>query len=385
MELPRTPLAVALLVLSGSIAAQSPRIRDSAGVRIVENPARTTMPVALRIAERPVLEVGGLHDDPDLEFESNQGYLRGVVLSNGGLAAIDVSRVKYFDRTGKLVKIAGRLGDGPGEFRYLTSICRTRGDTLVVGDRSRLGVLDGSGAVVGHHPSRPKHLPFEGCFADGSVLLSQTESRRPTPGHSTVALWQLPVSGEAPRPLVELVVQGIDFLTMAEPTYAATGDRFVVADPGSSEIKIFRRGRATTRLETIVRFAEPRVRITDAEVEERIGYSIPTNTPEAQRRDMVERLRAAPRASHWPAFGRVSVDANGTIWVADFQKDLDVPIGYTRVGSDGRATGRFLLPPGVRREDRLQPIGFDQGRILLRRWDEDGATYLALRPIVPAG
>ena len=159
-------------------SAQEARIRDSAGVRIVENTARKDAPVRYRIADKPLFEVGGLELNPDEEFDHKQGYLRGVRLSNGGFAVIDVSRVHYFDARGKRVRIVGKKGQGPEEFLYLTSICRTRGDTLILYDshNRRLSVLDGSGRILrtilqGDNGSASSNF----CFDDGSFVLERMD------------------------------------------------------------------------------------------------------------------------------------------------------------------------------------------------------------------
>lgn len=48
--------------LVADVAAQDARTRDSAGVRITENPARMDAPVRFRPGDKPLLEVGGLED-----------------------------------------------------------------------------------------------------------------------------------------------------------------------------------------------------------------------------------------------------------------------------------------------------------------------------------
>src|SRR6185503_5791609 len=125
-------LTAALSPLAAHATAQDARTRDSSGVRIIENSARKDAPVRFRLGDKPLLEVGGTESNADDQFEHTQGYLRGVRLSDGGLAVIDVSRVHYFDASGKRTLIVGNRRPQPGPFYYLTSICRTNGDTLVL-------------------------------------------------------------------------------------------------------------------------------------------------------------------------------------------------------------------------------------------------------------
>src|SRR5688572_839566 len=83
-------------VLPSSPAAQT-TIRDSAGVRVVQNPSRARAPVVFQLGATPSYQVGGPEEPTDNEFTPNQGYLRGVRLSDNGFVAIDVVRVHFFD------------------------------------------------------------------------------------------------------------------------------------------------------------------------------------------------------------------------------------------------------------------------------------------------
>ena len=107
----------AITALTANAGAQQLGVRDSSGVRIVEKAARKDAPLRFRLGDKPFLEVGGIESNPDEEFDHRQGYLRGVRLSNGGLAVSDVARVHYFDATGKRIRIVGRNGAGPEEFQ----------------------------------------------------------------------------------------------------------------------------------------------------------------------------------------------------------------------------------------------------------------------------
>jgi hypothetical protein len=126
-----------------------PRSRDSAGIRIVENPSRRTAPVAFRLGQ-VAFDVGGLDTNQDNEFNPRQGQMRAAVMSSGHFAVTDVNRIHIFDETGKRLRIVGRSGRGPEEFGNIVSICRARGDTLVVGDspNGRVAILDSAGRFV---------------------------------------------------------------------------------------------------------------------------------------------------------------------------------------------------------------------------------------------
>src|SRR4051794_34651386 len=110
--------AIATLSLIGlaSIAtAQTPKIRDSAGVRIIENGPRLTAPVVFQLADKPSFDVGGLKQNPAEELKDRNPYPRLVRLASGNVVIADFDRVVFFDAKGQLIKSVGRKGDGPGE------------------------------------------------------------------------------------------------------------------------------------------------------------------------------------------------------------------------------------------------------------------------------
>lgn len=95
--------------------------RDSAGIRIVENPALADSPVRFRLGTQPTLDVGGLDADPELEFNARRGELWAVPLRNGGLGVLDITRVQVFSRTGARERVIGRAGGGRTSFARCTA------------------------------------------------------------------------------------------------------------------------------------------------------------------------------------------------------------------------------------------------------------------------
>src|SRR3954469_393981 len=131
-------VAVGLLFSFAALAAaQTPRARDGAGVRIVDNPSRLKAPTAFRLGDKPVFDAGGLEGDPDVEISSRQGYPLAIRLANGNVAITDRARVQTFSAAGKRLRISGREGRGPGEFTAVTHLCRARGDTVLASDGKR--------------------------------------------------------------------------------------------------------------------------------------------------------------------------------------------------------------------------------------------------------
>jgi hypothetical protein len=147
----RLSAAVVLLVAYGLAAcggaerertAASPVVRDSAGIRIIEerlDPDRT-----LELVEE--LRIGAV-DGADYEqfFRINDM----AVTPAGDLLVLDGGnhQVRVFAPDGTFRHSWGSEGQGPGEFTFLGSMAVGR-DTVVVGDDRRVHVFDISGAHV---------------------------------------------------------------------------------------------------------------------------------------------------------------------------------------------------------------------------------------------
>lgn len=109
-----------------------PVIRDSAGVRIVENHAATwTTP--WYVAEAPSLTIGDITGDSNQELYDVTGALRPgdgrVVVANHG-----TRELRFYDRLGTYTGSAGGRGSGPGEFESLEWITRFGLDSILALD-----------------------------------------------------------------------------------------------------------------------------------------------------------------------------------------------------------------------------------------------------------
>jgi hypothetical protein len=359
-------------------SAQEARSRDSAGVRIIEHSARRDAPVSFTLGDKPLLEVGGTEANRGDEFDHSQGYLRGVRLSNGGLAVIDVSRVHFFDATGKRLRIVGRMGVGPEQFQYIMAICRTRGDTLIVDDshNRRLSVMDGDGRVVRSIIRENSNPPFSFCLDDGTFILLQSIGDMNARQYRITRLHN---NGSIVNVVGTVDLPALDFVTMVSPTFAASGNAVYQADPFKSEIREY---DSSGTLRRVVRTADKGDSITNAEAEERMAMTIPRDVTEPERTNRMERMRARPRASHWPVLRDLQIDPDGTIWIQDFSKDLRSPDGWTAIDSAGRMVGRLLIPAAAEGTIRSQVISFGRDYVMLRRFTPQRTTSLAVYPLM---
>ncbi len=356
-----TIIRVALLaVFSVPLHAQTPTIRDSAGIRIVTNPSLAAAPETFRFNPSPILDVGGLEDNPDLELKSNQGYLRGVFLSNGTLA-----------------------GAGPEEFRYIVGICRTRGDTIVVHDshNARNAVISPAPAIVRTFPAEPNgRLTFSSCFDDGTVVLADSDYDRATQT-STMKYQRARLDGTIINQLVSVPPTRYDMVTSAEHAVATAGQRFYHGLPGASQITAYNPAGQPVLM---IRYPGTPEKITDADALGRISYAMPGGGGKpteadvaAAKAEALKLWKSRPHAEYWPANGRIHVDDQGRLWVNQYRKKTKAPDVWVAFTTDGRMIGKLVLPTG-----RKEVIGFGNNAILIRTFDDDGATHLALHSIV---
>ncbi len=116
------------LLVTSSLACGGPgddagvvTVRDSAGIRIVEN----TTPQwqegeRWRLSPEPVVDIGGGDREEDQLFRV-VGALRlsddRIVVANGG-----TNEIRFYGPGGAFLSASGGEGEGPGEFRRLSAV-----------------------------------------------------------------------------------------------------------------------------------------------------------------------------------------------------------------------------------------------------------------------
>lgn len=178
MEVMRPPgvlLLVALITACGQAeddAAASrmagPTVRDSAGVRIVDN---GTPPAAgWRVETEPEFTVGWGPDGPYLTWPQS-----GRILPDGGalIGESDEGAIYRIGPDGSVRGIWGRKGEGPGEYQHLSALL-FRGDSILVTDQrlGRLSILSADGEVSTTRPLPGAFLhQVSAVLDDGRLLL----------------------------------------------------------------------------------------------------------------------------------------------------------------------------------------------------------------------
>lgn len=387
MRLSRGSLAPALLLLLAPLAACSdaegelagasaPVVRDSAGVTIVENSAPAwSEGEGWTVAEAPEVEIGTL-DGPEAYQLSQVSAVRR--LSDGRIVVADngASNLRAFDAEGRHLWSAGRKGEGPGEFRYLSGLFVTPGDSVAVPDLTATRVsLFGPGGELGRTVSLAgatgDRLPsVDGVFGDGSLAVSGSVSTMmrggaKVPERDTFPVLRVSRTGEVRDTLARVaggetvaITAGQMAVSTTIPfgrdTYRAVhGDRLYLADSERWEVeerdadgallRRLRRPWTPEPLDEAVVEAHRRRRLERAE-------AAPDHFRDVQRR-MAEEIPYPGTAS---AFAGLLVDAAGNLWLRrhDDPTDPDAPPVWDVLrGEDGAWLGAVTTPAGLRVEE----------------------------------
>jgi hypothetical protein len=253
-----------------------------------------------------------------------------IVIADGASAEL-----RFFGATGIHLMTSGGRGDGPGEFRDLSSISRFRGDSLAVNSGGRVvSLFDGTGKflfavshAVGVQPgqARPELRQILATFADAAAYVGSIPQPEP---RERGARWlaTFPVSligrdGSTTRALGELPlgVVAMDARPMlpwlSAPLSIASNDSLFFIGLGT-EYSIMVYDRAG-RLSSIFRRNWSPVRITAAVIDQFVvewGRRWIRSTGADAERERAD-LRDDPYATEVPAYSQFLADHAGRLWV----------------------------------------------------------------------
>ena len=387
----------AVLWLSGCNRGSSAghAVRDSAGIRIVENErAAWTEATRWRVADTPSVDIGG-------GDSATASLLYPVItahhLSDGRIAVVNTgtSEVRIFDGTGRHLSTVGRRGEGPGEFLspwHITEIA----DSLVVVDIGRgyrYDVFAPNGAFVRSFTT-PVAKGVEGTeligwFADGTSLVRrhEYEARDPqvmTPTRSQVSLFRIGTDGSRLDSLGRFPNQtGIAgrMYFWGPRAHEAVRDSTVYHGPADRyEIREY---SPQGKLRGIIRRSIPNRPTTAQDI---AAFEEESRRREAEMGGSAERLAARQRrigepqyAPTFPAYYYLKTDDSGNLWVQDYSPWL----GEGRVWSVFDRAGVYLGDVEMPERFRLFQIGDD---FVLGRWlDADDVEHVRMYPIVKPG
>lgn len=333
------PIAASLLLAmaltacgeAGGPSSWEGSVRDSAGVRIVENPDRGTWTADSQWRLEEDLRIGVSDGDPELQFGSVTGL---DVDAQGRIWVLDnqAARVRVFDRDGSLVKAFGRRGQGPGELSaQAMGLFLAPGGGALVADMGNQRMV-----VLGDDGEEVRTLPIEftsgipilyAAGGDGAIYqqvrLMSLPGMAPIEGGPRDLIYSLNSDGSVADTVATLEAgQSFDF-SGGMPTIrifspenvwtVTTGGRLVTGKNSMYSLEI--RG-ADGEVETVLRRQSSRRAVTDADQRSfreamRRAWA-DAGMPEAVAAQMEQ---AVQFEANWPALAALFPGPDGSLWV----------------------------------------------------------------------
>lgn len=391
---PRGPVAVAAVLCVGvALAAcgdasapgpaEGPLVRDSAGIRIVENaiPEPDTAN-SCQLTGVPTLEIGVASGSPPHELHR---AFDGARLPTGRIAvANEGSReIRVFGPNGAHVVTFGREGDGPGEFQRPYRLWRLPGDSILVFDSShqRFSRFDATGSFGGSVTLEPLYANAPDIVSvDDGFLVAHHDFQLAEQGMKDQDLYAI---RHAPDGVVAdtLGRYGYGQLGPAGPPelHFVSGPVFqahTAIGGGAGAVYV---GRGEERevevlspdgsLTALYRWTGGSREVTDEEVAER-ERSVREDSPRFADAMLDPDI---PIADRFPALSALEVDAGGSLWIRRYRRPTwEGPQPTIVLDSDGAFVCHGAIPEGM----RLFEIGDDY--LLGMERDELGVEYVRM-------
>lgn len=371
---PITVFAVSALVILPALACQQhdtgpsalrSQTRDSAGIRIVENPAPPAdSRLGWRIGSEPSVSIGRRGgEEPYLLYRAGDA----TILSDGRILVADggSGELRFFDSTGSHLASRGGQGEGPGEFLQLRSLEPWPGDSIVAwfGPRQNVSVFDSGGnyarTIEINDPSDPWAWRLASTSVRGSILAvllleyadTLVMELRDGEGGLRTSLGAHP--SWQPAVLVdegtEREMQHVPTFTRG-PVWGVWGDLAAIGVTSRYEIKAYGADGSLARI--VRREHSPRAPTPEdieAWIESRILLYYPDAAPSEQeyRRG---NYRAAPVAEHFPVFTSIMIDALEHLWIREYdlpREERPAPL-WTVFDPEGQVLGFVETPAELR-------------------------------------
>jgi hypothetical protein len=395
------PIAVLGCASRGSAPARA-QIRDSAGIRVIDNPAPLARDgIAFRVDAAPAMEIGGT-GEAHAEFGRVSGSAR---LGNGAIAVADGgnNELRFFDSTGAWRRTAGRKGGGPGEFDQLGGLFRLGPDSVAVFDinHRRVSVFGADGSLI-REMTLPQGSEEGFSFAIGVLghgLLVQTQRfshtteksgpRRDSVPVSVYPRWTAPAKPLGTFPGSELYsnvessggrIRSV--MTTIMPfgkalTLSTAGGRLDVGTGDRPEIASY---DSAGRLRRLIRWSQPSDPVTAADIAAIKRRRLEGFRPgaEAMRDKVKGTLEAIAYPATKPAYEGFVSGTDGRLWVLRYdQPATDRAVRYEVFDPNGQWLGHVTLPPAF----ALQEAG--EGYALGVWKDADDVEFVRLYKLHP--
>lgn len=347
--------------------------------------------VSWRMADAPIVSIGA--------NEEFAGITSGVFLNDGAFVIGDVmnARLAVFNDQGRLEKMIGRSGAGPGEFQNLAWARAYRGDSIATYDRAqrRVTVFSRSGirarTVIIASPRNGLGPEALALLDDGRILVQATrrigaEAAPPGVHVAAMELWLYSPAG-VPLNRVAGNLVSMQWVKLASPSLLMPRPLAVVSLVAIRDSSVIISDSADTPIRE--------VSVAGAEVR-RFGARSATRTPSAdhiaayrESQLAVARrandsnalamqtriLDATPFPDHVPAFRRMFVDRDGRLWVEEYPEARSSRQRFRVYAADGRLLANAIGP------DRGRVLDVRGTQALVAWSDPDAVPYVRLYQI----
>lgn len=353
-------------------------MRDSAGIRIVENPRPPEgSRLPWRIGPEPTVSIGTVDGE---EPSMLAGALDATRLSDGRIVVVDRStnELRVFDASGSHAATWAGAGEGPGEFTSLSRVEPWPGDSIAAWWTRTAGI-----SIFDSDGNYGRTFRPGGNDADSKWLALSPQSA--TKAGSVLATWSwrdadtivvhlrdgqgdLAASlGTHPGPDLHRTDLGDGRYRIRDKIFgrrlalAPWGDLVVIAVTELYELRVFRGDGSLARIVRRQHALQPPGRADiEAYIEVAASYvpwGLSAQEKERYQADLRRDLGAVPAAEHLPALDSVLVDALDHLWVGEFESPADERAGvlWTVFDREGRVLGFVETPEDL----RIYEIGGD--------------------------
>lgn len=353
-------------------------VRDSAGIRIVENAA--TSGDTCVVSAIPALDLGVVEGPAEYQFHR---VFDAATLSDGRIAVVNQGsgEIRIFSADGTFEHAFGGEGGGPGEFRRVFQLWVTAGDTLVVGDYRpwRFSIFTPEGEFVRAvvpEPLYPNVPSSMAPLANGTYLIADDDDSLPEAEGEWVERKLHVVQHGADGALLDTLAVlphgrfgwlDIEIRFTGTPVFettsyvAARGDRIVLGRGIERELRVYELAAAATpgagdrspaidrsRPSALVRWTGPDRAVRPEDVEayrraERERYA-EYEEPRFRRFGDASASDDRPVADRFPAHASLELGLQGDLWVRDYPRPLEEDPGWMVFDAEGRFECRAWLP-----------------------------------------
>ena len=369
---------VALACATPDADGSAAGIRDSAGIRIVDNAVGVAD--TCLVSPTPELDLGTVEGPTEYQFHR---VFDAATMSDGRIAVVDQgsSQIRIFSGDGTFERAFGSEGGGPGEFRNVFQLWVTAGDTLLVADYRpyRFSIFTPEGEfvrVVEPDPMYPNTPESVAPLADGTVVISE----ECCPFNGEPGEWQ-----ETEQHVVHHAADGslIDTLAVlpngrhgwldieirlggaplfeASSRVAAAGRRMIVGRGTERELEVYelapgdptetgdrREPIDMSRPVGLIRWTGPDLGVTPAHVEAyraaELARYAEVDNPQFRRAGEALASEERPVAERFPAHASIRLGVEGDVWVRDYPRPAEDDPGWLVFDAEGRFECRAWLP-----------------------------------------